>query len=240
MAKHINVFSKILLFSIVAILIYLFFTPVYCYTQLKALNTNPYVNRDIIMFGIIVYILLFDYRILSILPITSFYRVEIGGYRSLRELLLKDIKYSILPIAIITVLLMAGYIVVLYSSRIVDPRLYVNYSAVATIMLGITSIYVMVFAIPYTISKEVRRSFIIGLSSSLMSSITSLAFIVLSSYIPVFIWRCSAEMYNIVVVNPNTRIVELTASINAVRVVADIVGYTLYAYILYILSHRRG
>ncbi len=187
------------------------------------------------MLGITAYILVLDYRSLSILFITLPYRLE--KYKGLRQLFRIDLKFSILLVAVISLIMIIGYGYILYSSRIIDDDIYVNYSAISTLVLGATGIYVYVLGLPLTVVKGVKKGLTIGLSSSLISGIISLSIAFLVIHIPLlYIWICNAEGFDINIVNPNTSIVALSVSINILKVLADIVGYTLYSCLIHIFS----
>ncbi len=236
-----KIIYKIIGLSIVIVLVYALLLICGCKYQVLAANSNPAMgnNKSIITAGILVYILIMDYRILSVLITTVPYRKSmVSG--TIGVLMRRDLKYVVLPVIIISTIIFAGYAYILYSSRRPDVYMYVYYSAASTIALEVLSVYVLIFGIPATIMRGWKRILIAGLSASILSGVASLILLALSAVMPYYVWLCRAADYGIRVVNPNTGVFESSFSVSFTRSLGDLVGYTIYSYMLYYLIRRLG
>ncbi len=220
------------------VILLIMFMPSYCYIQLLAANTSPlsFIGKQQIFMGVLTYVLLHDYRVISALIVSFPVRLRLINERNkFRELIVFDIKYSILPLLLVSAVILIVYWYIIYSMK-PAPRfdIYLYYSTCSSIILILISIYVVVYAIPSSIIRTgFKKKILFGLSTSVPSSILALVIALFSGLIPIVLWSCRAQDLGIQIINPNTHMIEISLSIDLMGVLSNITWYTLYSYLIY-------
>jgi hypothetical protein len=210
------------------------FAPQYCYLQLVAANSDPHIitGKNNIFYGSASYVLINIYYAFSIIFITLPIRYLITG--RFRELLIRDLKYSITPLAIITSIIIGLYTYIIYNTGY-SPNVYMFliHSLFTAIMVEALIIYVIIYGIPATIINGHKKRIILGLTASIPSGIAAFFIALTTRIFPLTIYECSAEAYGINIVNPNTKIIEESIKVTIPGIIATITWYILYMYIIY-------
>ncbi len=232
--QKIFVIMASVLLIIFFILLEVLFAPQYCYLQLVAANSDPHTitGKNNIFYGSVSYVLINIYYAFSVIFITLPTRYLVTG--RFRELLIKDLKYSITPLVVITSIIIGLYAYIIYYTGY-SPNVYafLIHSLFTALMVEILIIYVIIYGVPATIINGHRKRIMLGLIASIPSGIIAFIIALTSHIFPLTIYECNAETYGINIVNPNTRIIENSIRVTIPGIIATITWYILYTYILF-------
>jgi hypothetical protein len=210
------------------------FAPQYCYLQLIAANSDPHTitGKNNIFYGSASYVLINIYYAFSVIFVTLPIRYLITG--GFRELLIRDLKYSITPLVIITSIIIGLYVYIIYYTGY-SPNVYMFliHSLFATIMVEALIVYVIIYGIPATIINGPKKRIMLGLTASIPSGIAAFFIALTTRIFPLTIYACNVKAYSINVINPNTKIIEESIKVTIPGIIATITWYILYIYIIY-------
>ncbi len=245
---RVNTFVLSILLLGISLVIFIAFIPIYCNLQLRATNTSPFSSEGkiTIFYGAVSYVLIHDYRIFMAIIISFPYRLQIfkKNYSEscAKSLFLRDLKYVVFPTLTYSgvIITMYWYIISNYRGINDDLQNYVYFSSYSSILLEILLAFMIVYSIPATMFcfRKAKRNIFTGLPASMISSIITILITVPLSYMQIILWRCSATDLGIEVVNPNTSMIEITASIDLAGLIGNIIWYLLYSYFIYYFGKK--
>ncbi len=231
----ISVFLKTLMLTLFFITILAIMVPYECYIQVKAANTKPvYIsNKLVIIQGYIGLVFILIYRVLALIFITLPIRGSILGKRYI-DILKKDLIPSFLPLSLT---FLANVILIVYIMNgygIVDVTRYLYVVSIGMVLIVLAGIYISIYSIPRSIFRGSRKkSLLLGLQVSIPPSLFALFLTILFGYFgELYIFRCSAELYGIKVINPNTYTIESLMSVGIFGLLINIIWYLTYSWFL--------
>ncbi len=203
--------------------------------NVRAANSDPatIMGKNQVFYGVLSVLLLILYRGVALniasLPVRAEY-----SRKSLKHILMMDLRRAVIPLGILVGIVLAVYWYIIFTSPLSpSPVVFELYYAYSTLLLALVLAYISMYEIPSTIIQGVKRRLIIGLFASILSGATAFIIIIPSFLIPLDLWSCSASAMNIEAVNPNTQVIEKIYSINLLGILYNITFYSLYPYLLY-------
>lgn len=230
-----NLFLKTFTLTLLFIVILAIMVPYECYIQVKAANTKPISLSDkfIIIQGYIWLVFIIIYRILALIFITLPIRRNILREKYM-NILKKDFISSILPLLLAFLANTVLIIYIMNGYAPVDITKYLYMTSIGLILIVLTGIYISIYSIPRSIFRGSRKkSLLLGLQVSIPPSLFALFLTILFGYFgDLYIFRCSAGLYGIKVINPNTYIIESLMSVGIFGLLINIIWYLTYSWFL--------
>ena len=228
-------FFKTFVLTLFFVTVLAIMVPYECYIQLKAANTKPISTSDkmVVIQGYISLVFIFLYRILALIFITLPIRGNILRERY-TNILKKDFVSSILPLLLAFLANAVLIIYIMNEYAPVDITKYLYMTSIGIVLVILTGIYISIYSIPRSIFRGSRKkSLLLGLQVSIPPSLFALFLTILFGYFgDLYVFRCSAELYGIKVINPNTYVIESLMSVGVFGLLINIIWYLTYSWFL--------
>jgi hypothetical protein len=223
----------IILFWILSIAIHMYT----CKLQIIAANTNPYtpIDKMHIFYGSISYLLVFDNRLLIlyilILFVNMYFYID-----KIKDILILDIKYLIIPLIIINVGVISSYYAVIFSEKIlIDINMFLYTSFISTLIYLLFGAYASIYHFPRYIYNNRAKRLATGLSISIVSSIIALiTYAIISMSGDQVVYKCSSEGLDIIIMNPKTSIIEASNTVTLSLLIANTMWFLMYVLLYYL------